>query len=325
MRNVTDDAVNRVLAGKGDVAEARRVSQWLATAEGQVYLSARMDEDFAAMDVHLDGGVAVPHEKMWHGIEKHIARVRLRKRAIRGAALLLPVAACLAFLFYINMRVDLWGTSVYQDVYVAKGEHLQVVFQDGTRAYLYPNSRLSYPSDFTLKERKVYLQGEGYFVVAKNPHRPFVVDLGRASVRVTGTSFLVRAYAEQRHILVSLDEGKVQLLSGKQAYDLQPGEDMLFDKSTNTYTINKHHGESALIRWQERSFGFSNTPLTEVLRTLNLNYGTHFVVNDTAAYHYQYTFSVKKKPLEEILKMMEIISPVSFVRGDTVKVQMTYN
>lgn len=72
---------------------------------------------------------------------------------------------------------------------------MQIAFQDGTRVYLYPGSRLCYPDKFGLTERRVTLDGEAYFEVSKNSHRPFIVDLDKASIRVTGTSFHLQAYA----------------------------------------------------------------------------------------------------------------------------------
>ncbi|MBP1612948.1 MAG: fec operon regulator FecR [Bacteroidetes bacterium] len=325
MNSPNSRMVDDVLNGMGNEVEAEQLARWFATDEGQSYLSERIDKEYDMMNEDgLSDFHSIPSEKMYHSICKNISRTTLRRKIIRRTAILLPVAAFIALLFYFNTQVSLFGEEDYQDVYVAKGEQLQVAFQDGTRVYLYPNSHLRYPIKFGLTERKVYLEGEGYFVVTKNPKRPFVVDLGKASVCVTGTSFHVQAYASGQHILVGLDEGKVHLLCGEQRYLLHPGEDLVFDKKDNSCIIHRHQGESALTQWRNRQISFSNAPLKEVLAVLNLNYDAHFEVTDTVAYHYNYTFLVRKASLEEVLKTMEIISPVCFMRGDTVQVTVKH-
>ena len=147
---------------------------------------------------------------------------------------MVPDAAVIAILLYLNTQVSLFEPPFYQDIYVAKGERMQIAFQDGTRVYLYPGSRLCYPDKFGLTERRVTLDGEAYFEVSKNSHRPFIVDLDKASIRVTGTSFHLQAYACEPDITVELDEGQVDLLYGdRQAYSLRPGESLIYNKVKN--------------------------------------------------------------------------------------------
>lgn len=62
---------------------------------------------------------------------------------------------------------------------------MQVVLQDGTVVQLNSDTRLRYPKQFGLFNRSVELWGEGYFVVAKEKNRPFIVDLKGIEVKVT--------------------------------------------------------------------------------------------------------------------------------------------
>lgn len=79
--------------------------------------------------------------------------------------------------------------------------------------------------------------------------------------------------------------------------------------------LQLQEGVSGLIRWKEQEIDFRNTPMKEVLKELDLHYGVPFCVGDTVVYQYSYTFCVKKASLEEVMKTLEIISPVRFQNG----------
>ena len=65
----------------------------------------------------------------------------------------------------------------------------EVVLPDGTRVWLNNLATLKYPREFSEKERNVYLEGEAYFEVTKNRHKPFTVQSDAMRVRVLGTTF----------------------------------------------------------------------------------------------------------------------------------------
>ena len=186
--------MNKVLAGEAGKEKAREWGRWLATNEGQAYLAAQMDADFFEERENMDDGVCEESRKrVFCNLQKKISRRRFAGLTLKVVAVVVPVAAVIAILLYLNTQVSLFEHPFYQDIHVAKGERMQIAFQDGTRVYLYPGSRLCYPDKFGLTERRVTLDGEAYFEVSKNSHRPFIVDLDKASIRVTGTSFHLQA------------------------------------------------------------------------------------------------------------------------------------
>ncbi|MCG8322490.1 MAG: FecR domain-containing protein [Cytophagales bacterium] len=75
---------------------------------------------------------------------------------------------------------------------------------------------LKYPAKFTRSgSREVFLTGEAYFDVAKDPSHPFVVNAGALNVQVTGTQFNVAAYPEDATTNVVLMEGSVELFTNR--------------------------------------------------------------------------------------------------------------
>ena len=93
-----------------------------------------------------------------------------------------------------------------------------MILADGSKVYLNSESRLRFPTRFEGKERRVYLEGEGYFEVARDSAKPFIVEAKEVDVRVLGTSFNVNTYVSERAIRTTLVSGKVRVgdrLTGK--------------------------------------------------------------------------------------------------------------
>ena len=91
--------------------------------------------------------------------------------------------------------------------YITDKNKSHFTLDDGTKIILNRNSRFTYSDAYGTDQRKVNLEGEAYFEVAKNPERPFIVDMGNASIRVLGTTFSVKADKGKDQITAVLLEG----------------------------------------------------------------------------------------------------------------------
>lgn len=121
---------------------------------------------------------------MFGRIRQNIRRRQVRRLSFRVAAVVIPFILLAGLFVQVNMRVDLFGNSGYEEVYVPKGERLQMMFQDGTRVYVNSDTRLKYPKKFALFNREVYLDEEAYFVVSKNSPALFIVNLEGSALHV---------------------------------------------------------------------------------------------------------------------------------------------
>src|SRR5690606_37889089 len=89
---------------------------------------------------------------------------------------------------------------------------------DGTKVWLNAASRISYGKNFGNGAlRDVYLDGEAFFDVAHDPDKPFIVHTSSIQIKVLGTSFNVRSYAEDNTIETTLVQGKVRIEHPDQA------------------------------------------------------------------------------------------------------------
>ena len=323
MNKPTETQIQEVLAGTSTPETSQLVAKWFATDEGTAYLSRSMERD--AEQIKLDYaelyvGHAIPSEEMFARIRRNIYRKRMRRIAFRVAAVVIPFIILAGLFVQVNNRVDLFGGSGYEEIYVAKGERLQMMFQDGTRVYINSDTRLKYPKKFALSSREVYLEGQAYFVVSKNPDRPFVVNLNGPAVHVLGTSFDVQAYPENKDITVCLDEGHVNLtLAWDKKYPLQPGEKLVYDRESNRCTVSRNADTRLVSLWKKNVIAFKDAPLSEVVKVLSRWYDVDFKIENKDAWNVYFTLTSENTLLEKVLQDLEKIAPLHFEYRETDK------
>ncbi|MDE7373720.1 MAG: FecR domain-containing protein, partial [Odoribacter sp.] len=111
----------------------------------------------------------------------------------------------------------------YGEIIVPKGKGYTLKLADRSVVTLNAESRIKFPTRFTEAERRIVLNGEAYFDVARDEAHPFVVEFAEGAVRVLGTEFNIKAY-EGQHTCATLVEGRVEVLAADETVVLQPGE-----------------------------------------------------------------------------------------------------
>lgn len=324
MNRPNDIVIHRVLNEKASQQQADEVAAWFATDEGQAWLAAEMERDAAALgrgEVSLLENI--PSEEMLRRIERRIGRMYRRRMLFRVAAVLIPCALILGVWLDLSSRLGgaLFATSETEEVAAGRGERREIIFQDGSRVFLNAGTRIAYPRYFGLASRRVALDGEAYFEVAPNARRPFVVEMGGTAVKVLGTSFNVKAYAAEPTVDVVLIEGKVEFSHAEKSYLLAPSQRLIFDKDSGNVRISTEAHASCAAMWHDDILSFRDTPLHEVLATLERWYDVRFKVLDSAAYRSTFSLQTAQLPLPELLREMENVSTVRFeIDGRTIRV-----
>lgn len=108
---------------------------------------------------------------------------------------------------------------VYQKKVVEAGEKMRFMLPDGTQVHLNAASELRYPETFGESDRRVYLSGEAFFVVARDEERPFVVESDRVTTEVLGTSFSFRAYPDDEQAIVAVTQGRVAVSENAESLE----------------------------------------------------------------------------------------------------------
>ena len=298
--------IEKTLNNEATSEESCEVVRWFKTPEGQAWLAERIDQD----------------EKTIH--MRQLRRQKIRRFIAYAAAVFIPIALIIGLFIRINSQVDLLADGGYDEVYVPNGERMQLLFQDGSKVHLNSGSRIRYPKKFGLSERKVYLEGEAWFEVAKNKNRPFIVDLSYMDIKVLGTTFDVKAYPEEEAIFVALETGSIELKSRSfKSYQLRPGEKAVYNKASGRCEVLRSHDVKMYSAWRRNVLVFKSAPLSDVMKTLARTYDISFDVKDSAALRYTYTITTDSVNLTTVLKELEKITPVLFEeKGGKIEVRM---
>ena len=180
---------------------------------------------------------------------------------------------------------------------------------DGTRVWINAASTLKYPAKFAADSRTVYASGEIYLEVAKDAGRPFYVVVDGITVKVLGTSFNIRAYADENDTKVTLLEGKIAAQINDKEYTLTPGKQLKRDKTfgeTSVRTVDP----AEIVSWTRGYYIFKKARLQEVVNTLKNWYGVNIMLSSGAS-DIIYTGVVnKEEKLEVFLRRLEEVSNV---------------
>lgn len=162
------------------------------------------------------------------------------------------------------------------------GMECRVTLSDGTEVHLNAESKLTYPVCFSNKNRVVEIQGEAYFDVAPDKEHPFIVKTPYISVQVTGTSFNVRAYADEPTESTTLISGGVKVISDKEEFELTPNQHFVYDKASKDGSVSDVNTE-LYTSWQSGSFIFMNVPMENVMSYLSKWYGFNYSFSDESS------------------------------------------
>ena len=320
MQSSEKATLKKVIDGKSSKEQARQTVDWMSSSiEGQQALSEMMDRDAYLMEdelLHIKIS-SVQSDKILSNIHRDIKRKHIRKVTYGVAAVVIPLVLLLGWVVLSNPDAQIFGNPTYAEIYVPRGDNARIFFQDGTQAYLNADTKIRYPKKFGFFRREVFLSGEAYFIVSPNKHRPFIVNTGNANVRVLGTSFNVKAYNDENHIKVVLDEGKITFDTPVNRYKVAPGQQIVYDKTARACTIQNLPQSSDISLWKYQITYLNDTPLSEVIRTLERKYDVSFHIKDPEALKYTYTLTTRQTSLDEILSELQKIAPVKFRKKGT--------
>ena len=202
-------------------------------------------------------------------------------------------------------------TEVFHTLEIPRGGEYLLTLSDGTIIYLNSESTLSFPVKFQGKERKVYLTGEAYFKVAKNTEHPFVVTAGELEVLVTGTTFGVRAYKDEKDIQTTLESGQVTVRVEGKSVKLVPNKQVLFNKLTMGVEV-RDVDVDLYLAWADGRLVYDNCPLEKILTDLGRWYNIDVFYSRDELRSYQFSLNMKKH--EEFIQVLELIGKTGEVQ-----------
>ncbi len=188
--------------------------------------------------------------------------------------------------------------------YSADGIQLAVALQDGSFIDLNAASSLQVTSSFNDKERRVELDGEAFFDIAKDKTKPFVIETDLVEVRVLGTSFNVDENEDS--VVVTVATGIVEVTdisAPNNTRKLAKGERIIFRNNKKSFE-NLAFDENDFA-WKTRTLVFRRTYLSNAFKVLEATYGVEIELSNEDIEYCQLTAQFEDQELEDVLDVIQ--------------------
>ncbi|MCY1447063.1 hypothetical protein D9M71_636660 [compost metagenome] len=152
----------------------------------------------------------------------------------------------------------------------------------------------------------MYLSGEAFFDVAKDKKHPFIIHTNKMDTKVLGTSFNVQAYPDQTTQEVSVATGRVNVKSTvtEENVYVTPGQKVVFKSQDNKLQAFKDIPVNAISLWRKNIMVFEETPLPEVVATINRNYNVSIEVKNKNLNTLKISAYFKELPADQVIGLV---------------------
>lgn len=328
MTNGHNDSVNELitkhLAGETSANEQKELFLWINKSPENKRHFDQLKKAFDLTEQHFrptvqNIDVNIDHE--WArfteaiGKEDNVRRLSSSHVWLRIAATVLLLVAA-GGLLYNYLKPD-------QTVYQTAENRNTILLPDGSEVVLNRYTRLSFDPDFGEESRTVSLEGEAFFDVQPDEHRPFIILTENAKVQVLGTSFNVNAYDSLDAVEVIVETGVVSLqpVQGNDKVELTAGQKGIYSRATQALATATNNDVNYL-SWNTERIVFVENDLRSVIETLRKTYHADITLPADIPQTCIVTVTFEGQSLESVLKVLEQTLDIRYtIRGD--KVQIT--
>jgi len=344
-----EELIERFLSGEITEQEAKEMQIWLREREENRQLFARYKKLWigSSMQSRFDAG-QLKQEKQKVNLKIHYAELNKKfeksRRHVRilayAASILLIFGITSIFVYFSQQSQPAEITDALSNVIeVPYGGKSKITLSDGSTVWINAGSKITYKDGFGTTTREVELEGEAYFDVAKNEQLPFFVHTGISTIKVYGTTFNVKAYADDDMVETTLDKGAISItgdyISGeivmtpKQKLTIykkkEPIAETTHTEKEPAITLEKVNVEKVeniepITAWKDNRLVFDHEPLWSLAKQLERRYNVNVVFKDEKIKTRTYTAALKEMPIEQVLEAISLTSPyISFsIKGTEV-------
>ena len=236
-------------------------------------------------------------------------------------------------------------TAIIPDNAITKFNNTQkvqvITLPDGSEISLQPNSLLHYPAKFGNDKREVYLEGEAFFQITKNPDRPFLVYYNRLVTKVLGTSFSIHTNLATGHVEIVVKTGKVQVYENEElvkenkqenAVIITPNEKAIYKEENRLFQTTLVENPAPILNNEklvakdsivnEESYIYHQEKLFNIFAHLSKRYGIEIAVEHTGINNCVFTGDISDNNLFNKLKIICLTTNTSYeVNGITILIK----
>lgn len=213
----------------------------------------------------------------------------------------------------------------------------KIYLSDGSVVTLNSETVLRYPSSFSGPTREVYLNGEAFFNVTKDHTHPFIVHAGKMNIKVLGTSFNVKSYANDKNIETTLIKGAIEVTLSDRPSDriiLKPNEKLVLnnktfnkprannlpaaeESNTNYALTNLTHlrsNDTTIVEtsWVNNELVFKDEAFSDLANQMERWYGIKIKFKNSSTKDYHFTGVFMKENIVQALNALKMIEPFNY-------------
>ena len=311
-----DELIANYLTEGLDKNALDELKTWIAaSAENQQYFIRQREIWFSA--VSREAASVYYKDKAFENFRNRVeSQKEIQSTSRRGFSLsaLWRYAAVVAIIIAVGC-ISYWQGEVnvkdtFADISVEAplGSKTKLYLPDGTLVWLNAGSRMTYSQGFGVDNRKVELEGEGYFEVKRNEKIPFFVKTKDLQLQVLGTKFNFRDYPEDHEVVVSLLEGKVglnNLLREEKEAVLSPDERAVLNKANGLLTVESVTASNAS-QWTDGYLFFDEELLPDIAKELERSYNVkiHIANDSLKTFRFYGNFVRREQNIQEVLEAL---------------------
>ncbi|NNE30715.1 MAG: DUF4974 domain-containing protein [Saprospiraceae bacterium] len=303
----------KYLSGNAEDQEVKALEQWVqSTASNKAeFMAFKKAWMLSSMQ---DDRLEYDTDKEWKALEGMLGEeakvVTMPKRKLTPF-LVLRLAAALALLVAATWFVLGPGNQTVQ--YTADAGIQEQTLPDGSVVTLNQFASLSYTPPDKSGIRKVKLEGDAFFDVARDEEYPFIIGVEDIEVQVLGTSFYVDGRKENPEIQVSVQSGSVEVRTQQESVLLAPEQSAIFDKADKSLEKIPTEDDN-FMAWKTGVLSYQDANLEEVVFDLNRSYETVVKLENQDMANCPITTTFNDKTLDSIIRIIEETLGVSSSR-----------
>jgi ferric-dicitrate binding protein FerR (iron transport regulator) len=324
----------RLWDGSASSDEKKALRQWLEASEANRADYREMWDLWLSCDVALQDGDKtsaalnrmlrrVRNESSFTGKEKQSLKRPIRRYCAAAVILVMLVAGYRLFLLSGTFTDEGKEVVVRNQLITAKGSKGKFTLPDGSLVWLNAESMLVYPEKFEGTERRVQLEGEGYFEVAENRTKPFIVRSGNLTVEALGTTFDISGYPFRRKTEVVLLDGCVKVTSPAIEKDIVLSPNQMLELTGDGMFSVRETTARMHADWIKNKLVFDNDRLSDIILSLEGWYCIDIECPPAFAEDTRMSFTVGAESIQEILRAMSLVIPITWSVTDSVATIVT--
>jgi ferric-dicitrate binding protein FerR (iron transport regulator) len=262
--------------------------------------------------------ISVHSRLMENGLKKSDSPVRIRYISTT----FMRIAAAALILISLGTAAIYMNNSGYlsKKITVIAGndqKNILVSMPDGSKICLNRNSEFSYRKNFGKNGRNVKLTGEAFFEISHDVSKPFIIDAGKAKVKVVGTSFNVITNNRESSVEVFVKTGKVLVSdnSGSQSIQLDPGFVGTVNSKASAKALNSNPN---YLSWKTGYLDYSGQKLSVVFNDLKRVYNMDIVADDPNILENPWHSPIDNLSQETIIRLICTSFNLSYTKDGTV-------